>query len=306
MAFYSKPDPLTAAIDGRPKLVKLVQDAEAQLGAETLAVNSLVGVDDATVEKAEARVTEKNALVQRRLLHLENADIEIARLKAEQDKAADQKQRNQTAIDCHKLIEALAETGDAMGAAAKRLSGIAARIVPIAPEAGGLQSFADVAEQQIPEAVALLSRLIREHAAAVLRRDAPPTVKKPEAPIVPAVVAEPVRMDLFAMRSVKYVDPDSGKLIVVQKFQDGVFPPSYAKVAIEQKVAVRVSDPVRKQHHGTTPGHANAELAFDLDAAMHEPKAAAIDPIMASVPTSPTSPFTVVDRGPAIQIKVSR
>jgi hypothetical protein len=286
MALFAKSNPLDTAITARDKPLKLFQDAEAQLVAETDAVNALGGADDATLEKAEARVTEKKALVKRRLLHLENADIEIKKLKAEQDEAADQNQRSATAIDCHKLIEELAKEGDFIAASASRLSGIAARIVPIAPEANGLKSFADVTTVQIPEAVALLSRLIREHAAAVLRKEVPSTVKKPDAPFVPPAVVKPVRMDLFCMRSVKYVDPDSGKLILIPKFQDGIFPPSYAKVALDLKACVCVSDPLRRQHHGTVSGHADVALALDLDEAMAEKSAGPklVEPIRQSNP----------------------
>jgi hypothetical protein len=89
---------------------------------------------------------------------------------------------------------------------------------------------------------------------------------------------------------------------VIQKFQDGEFPPTYAKVALEQKVCTRLIDPLRKQYFDTTPGHADPRLAFDLDAVMNMPKPITVDPIMASAPPQ----FTVVDRGPAIPMKVAR
>jgi hypothetical protein len=308
MAFYSKSSPLDAAINRRDKLRNRIKNNDEAISAATANANALALNDapDAELSVAENQVRDRVDRGKTLTAALVDADAQVLMHQRDEDDAADQKQRSATVIDCHKLIDELAKEGDVIAASASRLSGIAARIVPIAPEAGGLKSFSDVATQQIPEAVALLSRLIREHAAAVLRREAPSTVKKPEQPVTPPAVVLPVRMDLFCLRSVKYVDPDSGELIVVQKFQDGVFPPSFAKVAIEQKIAVRVSDPLRRQHHGAVAGHPEAALAFDLDAAMHEPKAAAIDPIRASAPTSPTSPFKVVDRGPAIQMLVSR
>jgi hypothetical protein len=133
-----------------------------------------------------------------------------------------------------------------------------------------MKNFSDVLVQQIPEAVELLSRLIREHAAAILRKEAPSTVRKPEAPVVVPAVARPVRVTLFAMRSIKFTDPDSGKPIVAQKFSDAEMPPTFAKVAIENKICVRVTDPLRAQHNGTVSGHADPTLAYDLDAAMAE------------------------------------
>jgi hypothetical protein len=81
-------------------------------------------------------------------------------------------------------------------------------------------------------------------------------------------------------------------------------PPTFAKVALDHKVCVRITDPLRAQHNNSIAGHPDPALAFDLDAAMSEPKPAAVDPIRASSP--PASPFTVVDRGGPIPMKVAR
>jgi hypothetical protein len=308
MALFAKSKPLDTAVADRAKLFKLLQEAEAKIVDKTVAANDLAnaGADDDTMKKAESEVTEAANLVKRRRLAVETKDAEIKTLEAERDQAADQKQRDATAIEYHKLIEELASEGAVIAASASRMAGIAARIIPMAPEANGMKNFADVLVAQIPEAVDLLSRLIREHIASVLRREAPATVKKPAAPFVSVVVAAPVRMTLFAMRPIKHTDPDSGKLIVTQKFADVEMPPTFAKVALEAKAAVRVSDPLRKQHHGTVAGHAEALHAFDLDLAMSEPKPVAADPILASPAPTPSSPFTVVDRGGPIQMKVAR
>jgi hypothetical protein len=305
MALFSKSSPLIAASAARDKLRNRLNEAQTAILAATAKASALAldNADDAALDAAEMLVRSRVDRVKTLTAALGESDEHVLALQREEDEAADQKQRSATAVDCHKLIEDLAKEGDVIAASASRLSGIAARIVPIAMEANGLKTFADVAIQQIPDAVTLLSRLVREHAAAVLRRDAPSTVKKPEVPFVPAAVAKPVRMDLFALRSVKYVDPDSRELVLIQKFQDGAFPPTFAKVALEQKIAVRISDPLRKQYHGSVGGHPDAALAFDLDLAMAEPKAAATNPILAS---APVSPFKPMDRGGPIQMKVAR
>jgi hypothetical protein len=313
MALFSKSDPTSttqAAVDvsvkARVGLHNQYADAMAQLDVATVAVNELAnaGADDVDLGKAESKVSEADKLVKRRLLAVETKDREIKTREAVRDAEADQKQRNETVIACHKLESELVKEGEVIAASAARFSDIGARIIPIAPEANGLKNFSDVLVQQIPEAVELLSRLIREHAAAVLRREAPSMVRKPDAPVVVQAVTKPVRMTLFAVRSIKFTEPDSGKLIVAQKFQDLEMPPSYAKAALESKICVRVTDPLRAQHAGTVGGHADPALAFDLDAAMSEPKPAAVDPIRASTP--PASPFTVVDRGGPVQMKVAR
>jgi hypothetical protein len=312
MAFFKSDATSTAkeavgvAVKARTGLHNQYTDAVAQLDAATVAVNELAnaGADDVDLGKAESKVSEADKLVKRRLLAVETKDAEVKTLQAVLDDAADQKQRNETVINCHKLEAELVKEGELIAASAARFSDIAARIIPIAPEAHGLKGFSDVLVAQIPEAVELLSRLIREHAAAVLRREAPSTVRKPDAPVVVPAPAKPVRMPLFCTRSLKFVDPDSGKLIVAQKFSDVEMPPSYAKIALENKICVRVTDPLRAQHNRTVGGHADPALAFDLDAAMSEPKPAAVDPIRASSPAA--SPFTVVDRGGPVQMKVAR
>jgi hypothetical protein len=272
MALVSKSDPLASEIANRDKLRRLLAADESSHEAALNHSNRLAsdGVDTATLKVARADVRECSDVVTERLNALARSDAEIVRLEMIRDDEADQKQRNETVIGCHKLEAELVKEGELIAASAARFSDIAARIIPIAPEANGLKGFSDVLVAQIPEAVALLSRLIREHAAAVLRRDAPSKLKQPEAPVVVPVMTKPVRVSLFAMHSLKFTDPDSGKLIVAKQFQDVEMPPTYAKAALDLKIAVRLSDPLRKQHHGTAAGHADPVHAFDLDAAMTE------------------------------------
>jgi hypothetical protein len=304
--FSAKPDPVAkiqAALDASIKtgvdLLKQHAASVTTFDAKTVAVNALAGADDATLEKAEAELTEAEKLMKRRWLFVEENIAASNQLKAELDKAKDIKQRAATVLEYQRLEAELVEEGKTFAASALRMSEIAARIVPIAYEAGGFKSFADVAVTQVPEAIVLFSRMIREHSAAVLRGEAAATVKMPEPKFTPAAIAKPERVTLFCMRSIKYTDPDSSKLIVIQKFQDGEFPPTYARTALEQNVCTRLSDPTRKLHYGGTPGHADVTLAFDLDAAMNTPKRAGVDPIMASAPPSPQ--FAIV-RGEPRQV----
>jgi hypothetical protein len=309
--FFAKPDPvakiqklLEVSKETGVGLLKQHAASVTAFDAKTVAVNALAGADDAALEKAEAELTEAEKLMKRRWLFVEENATTTKKLEAELDKAKDIKQRAATVLEYQSLEAELVAEGTTFAASALRMSEIAARIVPIAYEAGGFKSFADVGATQIPEAVALFSRMIREHSASVLRGEAPAAVRKPEPKFVQAVIAKAERVPLFCLRPIKFTDPESGKLIVIQKFQDGEFPPTYARAALEQNVCTRLSDPLRKQHHGTTPGHADVNLAFDLDAAMNEPKPAAIDPIMASSPPQPPSQFEVSDYGRRPVMKV--
>jgi hypothetical protein len=102
---------------------------------------------------------------------------------------------------------------------------------------------------------------------------------------------------LFALRPVKW-RAGNGLQIVAQKFQDCELPPATAKKALAMRVCVAADDALARQHRGTVAGHADPRLAFDLDL---EPGAvAAVGPIVAS------SPFQVVDRGPATLMRIAR
>jgi hypothetical protein len=304
--FFAKPDPvakiqklLEVSKETGVDLLKQHAASVTEHDAATVAVKALAGVDDETLDKAETKVAKAKTKMERRLFFVEENIAASKTLEAERDKAADIKQRAATAVEYQNLEAELVAEGKTFAASALRMSEIAARIVPIAYEAGGFKSFADVAVTQVPEAIVLFSRMIREHSAAVLRGEAPATLRVPEPKFVPTVNTKPERVALFCMRSIKYIDPDSGKLLVIQKFQDGELPPATAKRALELGACVRLSDPLRKQHFGTTPGHADLALALDLDAdPEHTPQA---EPI-----TSSASSFTVIDRGGPVQMKILR
>jgi hypothetical protein len=236
------------------------------------------------------------------------ADVEskLAGLVAERDKQLDLKARHAAANDIEQMLR---ESGDIVRDTEKYFKQLAdwcAKVSPNVPEAGGVETLATAMRQQIPEAITLYQKLLGNLASSILAGSTSPKLKVKDVPFVQPAIIAPTRTPLFCIRPIKYVDPDSGKLIAIQQFQDGEFPLEYAKAALDLKVAVRLSDPRRRERHGTIPGHASPGQAFDLDAAMSAPKAAAVDPIKASAAPSAPSIFTVVDRGPAIQLKISR
>jgi hypothetical protein len=313
MAFFSKSDPVAtaqAAVDVGIKehaaLDSLRADACASLSAETDGANRLAsgGADAETLGKQEARVSVADKLHSRRVLAVESKDADIARLKSVHDKALEDREIGETCIYNHKLKEELIAENAVFVASAARIYSIFERAELIAPEAGGYKQFAGTLAAEGPEAAALICKLIDNNTAAVSARQAPAKGKRLAAPVILPAVARPVRVSLFCTRSIKFVDPDSGKLIVAQKFSDVEMPPTFAKVALDHKVCVRITDPLRAQHNNSVAGHPDPAHAFDLDAAMSEPKPAAVDPIRASSP--PASPFTIVDRGGPVQMKVAR
>jgi hypothetical protein len=98
------------------------------------------------------------------------------------------------------------------------------------PESTGLVNFCIAARDQIPQATAMAGKLAGHHGAAVVAGSAPATLRKPPAAVVPTVAAKPVLTTVFAIRSIKFTDPVSGSLTVVQKFQDVQMSPEMARV----------------------------------------------------------------------------
>jgi hypothetical protein len=308
MALFAKSTPLATAIANRDKIRNRLKDNDDAILAATANANTLA-LNDATDAELSVAENQVRCRVDRRKTleaALVEADALVAKLEAERDEAADQKQRGETVAGNRKLKDELNAEITTFVASATKLRSTLERTALTVPEAGAFKNFCDVLVQQAPEAVALFCREIDNNSAAVLRHDAPARGKQLPVPLVPVAIAKPVRMELFCLRSVKYIDPDSGEQIVIRKCQDGAFPPSYAKIALEQKIAVRLSDPLRRQHHGSVGGHADEALAFDLDLAMSDPKPTSADPITASAPVSPFVPNPDVRPPYTAMMKVAR
>jgi hypothetical protein len=210
----------------------------------------------------------------------------LAAMIAERDARLDKKARYETADEIAKKLDMSRDIERDGQAFFARLEAFTAWARPFVPEAQGLMNYSQVSSQQIPEALALVRKLAGVHAQAVMAGTAPATLKRADVPIVQPVTIAPTRTTLFCMRPIKYIDPDSGELVAIQQFQDGKFPPEYAKAALDLKVACRVSDPQRQGRHNTLAGHANLGQAFDLDAAMAEKRTGPklVEPIRQSNP----------------------
>jgi hypothetical protein len=160
-------------------------------------------------------------------------------------------------------------------------------------EAGQIGGFISGCAGEVEVAAAVTLVELRDLPKLVAAGDRPiPHCPEPVAPVT--VIPPAPTVSLFAMRPVRWIAAD-GTPRVAQKFSDANLTPSAASRGLACGALVPLDSPLRRQHHNTVEGHARADLALDLDA---EP--APIDPIQRS------SPFTVVDRGPAIQMKVAR
>jgi hypothetical protein len=89
-------------------------------------------------------------------------------------------------------------------------------------------------------------------------------------PRVPGVVVsspappKPVTVRLFAMKPVTWRDAE-GLQRFVGKFNDVDLPETAAAFALEKGFCVELTDPRRKQLHGTSPGHPDHHWCVSLD-----------------------------------------
>ena len=278
------PDKLIAAAETNLNRLK-TELAESQNMAERYQAKAQQlntdGGDPAGVERAELA---KRAAEDRSRTNVGSiADVErqLSAQIAARDAAIDKKVRHETGNE----IEArLRDSGDIMrdlDTALKRVGEFTEWAQPFVPDAAGLAGMSATLRQQIPLEMALIQKLTAYHAAAVMAGTAPANLKRPSAQVVQPVAVKPVMTTVFCLRSLKFTDPVSGKLVVVQQCDDASMPPEYARVALENRVCVRLDDPLRARNKGSIPGHPDPLHAFDLDAAVKGPRLVA-DPIRAS------------------------
>lgn len=221
--------------------------------------------DDAGLDRAEASL--RAAQDRRSTLKAAATQLEQQLSVLEQTKAenADRKLRAETAAVVELLAREVIDAAAAFDATAAALADCTARAAPIVFEATGVQHFALIARAEIPAAGDMIAALLRTHASAVLDGSGPAVLPTSEPPFVePVKEKPPPTVRLFAMRPIKWRDA-SGQQRSAQKFTDADLTESAAARGLASGACVRLSDPLRKQHHGTAPGPVRVDLAFDLD-----------------------------------------
>lgn len=136
--------------------------------------------DDAGLDAAQTslRAAQDRAVTLRSALS--EIDQQIADLEQAKAEMADRKLRSETAAEIELLARKLGEIGAEFNGVAERLSEQTHRAVPIVFEALGINNFAKVCLTELPQAVELVSTMLRAHADAVLAGTAPAKLPLPE------------------------------------------------------------------------------------------------------------------------------
>jgi len=268
----------------------LERRAEAQSLARDGADDGMLDIAEAALRGAQDRVVTLAAA----LADTKQQVVTLERVRAE---LADKKLRLETAAALDELAEELGRAGAAFDTGATQLVDINYRIAPIILDAHGLQAFAMNARAEVPAAVEMIARLLRERAAATLAGTAPAklqTVAPEPAAAPPPPVPETERV--FLQRHVKWTDT-AGAVHLGQQYTDADLPRTVAARALKTGAAVPMAHPTRKKNHNSRPPRI-PELSWceSLDA---DTGRSVVEPVKHSA-------FERVDRGPSYSIRVPR
>jgi hypothetical protein len=231
---------------------------------------------------------------------------EIADLEAEIERIIDQRMRSETSAAVGTMVARLEKAAAIYDAAALEFEASARELSSVVLDAHPLTAFLMSARTQPPPTVAVIVRCAKDHAAAVLAGSKPASLPREPEPAPVLKLVKPDTLQLFFRRHAKYVDKD-GKLRLLPKAADHEVPRVIGERALKCGCATQLSDPVRKQLHGTTPPlEPNPAWCDDLGGETDNPPVAASAPSGPPIKHSGFGQFERLDRGPAYKAGFSR
>jgi primosomal protein N'' len=96
-------------------------------------------------------------------------------------------------------------------------------------------------------------------------REKLPADAAPAKPVVEVVPPAPVQT-IFLLRPSKYLDPTTGKVVLLNRYEDADVSPALAERALRSRAAVPVTHEFRRRNKGTWLKRATVAFSFDLDA----------------------------------------
>src|SRR6202171_2372281 len=204
MAIFSKADPavkrqrdLEATLKdkraSRDNLIERLKSAEASAAAHREKARKLAGdaADDAALSAAESAMRREQDRAATLGDALGDVETTIGNLEREIAQIIDQRCRAETAAAVTALADKWATAGAAFDATVGALADLARESATIVPDAHPLKVFLEAVKQQVPPEAGLVSRVLRDHAKAVLAGTAPASLPQPEAEPAPLRVLEP-------------------------------------------------------------------------------------------------------------------
>ncbi|MBR0868490.1 hypothetical protein JQ614_44725 [Bradyrhizobium diazoefficiens] len=183
---------IEAAIANRERVSARLADCDQAIARHASAAKECaVSGNDAELDAAETslRSAQDRAVTLRSALS--EIDQQIADFERAKAEMADRKLRSETAAEIELLARKLGEISVEFNGVAERLSEQTHRAMPIVFEALGLDNFAKVCLVEVPQAIELVSTMLRAHADAVLAGTAPAKLPLPEEPMEAPAPAAP-------------------------------------------------------------------------------------------------------------------
>jgi hypothetical protein len=268
MLFQKSPEKiLINATNSRDQLRTRLTDAEAAI-VDLRAEAERLALDGASDDVLLAAETKTRVMVDRTQTFkgsLATAEALVSRLEAARDEQADTAQRTETAASIELLSREVIEAADAFVKAAAALADCANRAsVAGAPESAGLVKFAQAVQSEIPAGADLVSRLLRNHRAAVLARTAPALLAQPPAAYIAPAATKPALVQVFALDALVWTDGD-GRLQRRGKWNDVELPQHCAARGLRLKWCTTMDDPRRKQLRNQAAGNPDHHWCKNLD-----------------------------------------
>jgi len=165
---------IDAATKNRERLAaQLVEFELAVARDETAAKQAALTGNDAELNRAETSLRAAQDRTKSLNAALADVDQELSALERTKAEMDDRKLRAETAAEIELLVRRLTEVGAEFNTTAEQLSEHTGKAVPVVYEALGLDKFLKTCLAQVPEALELVSKLLRVHADAVIAGTAP-------------------------------------------------------------------------------------------------------------------------------------
>jgi hypothetical protein len=291
---------LGAARANCDKLIERLAAAEALVLERRAAAKDLArdGASDRDLDLAESELRKAQDRVSTLSAALEETRQQIAALENEQADLADRKLRAATAAAIEERAIRLEASAAAIDAAFAEFTAVTAAAAEISLDGKGLAIFAVSARGEIPPAVAMVVRELRNRAAATLAGTAPAAL--PTQP--PQAVAPPLPPPIssyFSLQNLKFVDAQQGQQRRVPRFMIIELTERQAANGLRAEIVCKLDDPRVQQlrQQAVTQQPPEAWHCYDIDSSTPPTN----DPQLMARHSSKGSGLTVFerfDRGP--------
>jgi hypothetical protein len=294
-SFFKTKKPLESRRQQRDALAARLSSADADVATARVACTlaAVEGATDAELAKVEFAKRQAEDRVQSLTSALQAFDAEIDAQAAAEQRAADQKVREATARELCGRADKIEKGLTPLLVAVRNSAADIETSRQIVGEIGIFELFARL-EAELPPAFALIAGELRTRAAMTIAGHAPAALPQP---VEIAIPVPPIpRTRIFAMQNLKFRDPETNQVRLVERFDIVELPNRLVDLAISKNLVIDPeSERAReliKQRRGAPPLQ---ERCYDLDTGQSPQPSGPL----------PFDAFRRVDRGPPIKMNLA-